>query len=212
MNVRAIIVGVLALSLAGLAVVLTRSWLQSSQQPTQTVAQPAGPDIMLAKANLPRGTIITAESIEYIMWNGPTPNPAYITRDSENAKSVIGQTVRYDMVAGEPILMAKLAQPGEEGPLGIALTPGMRAMALGVNRTSGLSGLPKPGDHVDIIYISPVTDVDGRSRNVARTVLTGARVLGVDTRVTDEAVASDNPKTVTVEVTPADAQRLALMR
>ncbi len=78
-------------------------------------------------------------------------------------------------------------------------------MAINVNAQTGVGGFVTPGDNVDIV----LTQGGGETLR-AITILQNIRIIGVD-QVADEQ--ADNPniaRTVTVEVTPEQTQKLAL--
>ena len=109
------------------------------------------------------------------------------------------------MVKGEILLAAKLTNFGEKVTIGQTLAPGNRAMAISVNATTSVGGFVTPGDYVDVV----LTSRDSRGLR-AQTILQKIRVVGVDQQTDELNEAAQVARTVTVEVTPLQGQKLAL--
>lgn len=215
MNARGLIIGLLALGLAGLAVVLTQVWLSGQNQPAPQEAQEteqAFPMVLVADANLPVGTELAGEHVRWIEWKDSDP-PAGFIRDNVNiAKTVLGKVVRSGFLAGEPILLAKITAVGKGGVVSVALRPGMRAVTIEVDAVSGLGGLVLPGDRVDVILAHQVLDEDDIMRRVSETVIRDVRVMGIDTRYDGQNREMALGDSVTLEVTPKQAEKIAITR
>jgi pilus assembly protein CpaB len=112
------------------------------------------------------------------------------------------------IAANTPILPGQISGPGGRATLATLIRPGMRAATLRVDDVLGVAGFVLPGDLVDILVTRP----DGTAKGQVRTdlLLQGVRVLAVD-QLADQA--KNKPvlaKAATVEVTPAQAERIAL--
>ena len=100
-----------------------------------------------------------------------------------------------------------------------SLEPGMRAIAISVSARSMVGGFINPGDRVDVLLTHQLR-VSGEERDlvsdtvnryITETILENVRVLAVDQR----AMKADDSKaqvgrTITVEVTSENAEKLAL--
>jgi pilus assembly protein CpaB len=81
----------------------------------------------------------------------------------------------------------------------------MRAVTISVNDTSGVAGFVLPGDRVDVLYTRPQADspsIDVLFQNV--------KVLAVNQNVDEKTSNPIDGRTTTLELTPLDAQKLAL--
>jgi pilus assembly protein CpaB len=113
---------------------------------------------------------------------------------------------------------ADVMRPGDHGFLAAVLTPGMRATSVGVDAVSGTAGLIWPGDHVDLILTEQIDDpnVPIGKRFAGETVLKDVRVIAIDQQLVQGGNAggpgaeSAGSRTVTLEVTPEDAERVAV--
>jgi pilus assembly protein CpaB len=95
----------------------------------------------------------------------------------------------------------------------------MRATTVGVDAISGAAGLIWPGDHVDVLLTQTLDDptVPIGQRIAAELVLTDVRVIATGQQLVQGAVnnggnAAPPPSatTVTLEVTPEEAERCAV--
>lgn len=210
MNTRGVVLIVVALVLAGLAAFLARSFLDTQDI---TAEAPPGPKVLIAKLALPIGKIVIAKDLQWIEWPVDNVYPGYAVQGQKKIGDFVGSVVRDSMVVGEPITLAKLVRPGERGFMSVILKPGMRAITIPVNRTSGVAGFIFPGDRVDILLNRTKTDDNGISRVVTETVFRNVRILAVDLRSSD---AKDQKprlgKSVTIEVTPVLAEKMRVLQ
>ena len=59
--------------------------------------------------------------------------------------------VRRSLSEGDVVRDGDVMRPGDHGFLAAVLEPGMRAVTIAVDNTTGLAGLIWPGDQVDLI-------------------------------------------------------------
>jgi pilus assembly protein CpaB len=117
--------------------------------------------------------------------------------------------------AGQPVTRGALVGPQDRGFLAAALGPGMRAVTVPVNSSTGVAGFVFPGDHVDLVLTQQVQGGgDGPPLKVSETIVRNIRVLATDQRFTDkDADGKQVIKTftnVTLEVTPRIAEKIAV--
>jgi pilus assembly protein CpaB len=123
--------------------------------------------------------------------------------------------VRYPITAGQPVTRGALVGPKDRGFLAAALGPGMRAITVPVNTSTGVAGFVFPGDHVDMVLTQQVQGGgDGPALKVSETIVRNLRVLATDQRTDSKG---DDGKTevktfanVTLEVTPRIAEKIAV--
>jgi pilus assembly protein CpaB len=210
MNNRGLILIVVAVTLSLATIWMVRSWLLSNQisvvEAPQT--QHVGPQIIIAKNNMPIGHIVAADDFELVTWPDEDVHAGYLTNNSNAQTSLIGTVVRHGVLAGEPITNARFVAPGQFGFMAAILSPGMRAVTVAVDRTSGLAGFIFPGDRVDLIVTHQIVSGNERERYLSETFLQNARILAVDDRTDDQSGSPELSKTVTIEVTPQIAERI----
>lgn len=214
MNMRSVILIIAALVVAGVTAMLARSWLNAERPVTEAVAETAPAkeiQILVAATNLPAGRILQEGDLAWQKWPDVALPEPYIRRvTGKEAEDLIGSVVRTGIRMAEPVTGLAVVKSGERGFLAAVLSPGMRAVSIRISATTGVSGFVFPGDRVDLLLTH---SIQGKSRtnHATETVLTNVRVIGVDQRADDQKKAPATvAKTVTLEVTPAQAEKVAL--
>jgi pilus assembly protein CpaB len=110
----------------------------------------------------------------------------------------------------EPILADKVSGPGGKLTLSVALTPGMRAVSLRSSVVAGVGGFVLPGDRVDILLTRTISSAAGTSNTVTQALAENILVLGVDQSSDDQQDKPVVAGTITIEVTPDQAETLSL--
>ena len=204
---------------------------QQNPQPMQ-ISQPVAPqvetaNVYVASNYIPIGTIIEENMLTVQPW------PKHLLLDgfvvgADQGKKIIGTVTRAPFQAFEPIIKTKTVNPDDPNFIAGALPKGKRLVTIAVDEISGLGGFVFPGDHVDIvirhqILKEGVTERDIREADreedimeeVSEILVPNVKVLAVDQR-SQAGVGEDGkiiiPKSVSMEVTPEDAQRVVLAR
>jgi pilus assembly protein CpaB len=219
MDLRRIIVLLIALVAAGGTAMFARSWI-AGQQTVQAVAAPVPKEeiheVLVADSDLPAGTFVKPQHLRWQRWPTDDVPDTYVLNGVRTDEEMIGAVVRKRIATGEPITDGAVVKPGERGFLAAVLEPGMRAVSVPLTLTSSNSGLIFPGDRVDLILTQSLTSTEGESavRRVSETVLTDIRIIAMGTYTSDdprEGEANDKAKTATFEVTPRQAEEVALL-
>lgn len=220
MNVRTVLFGLIALVAAGGTAFLVQAWMDSQRarleasQRTVEAPAPVGNEILVAKKNLPTGTLLKQEHMRWQRWPEGSLAKTYIKRKNGNMADYVGAVVRQGIFAGEPITGDQVVKPGEQGFLAAVLTDGHRAISVPVNATTGVAGFVFPGDRIDLLLThkigrgNPEAGGGGRKKTIeaTETVLTNVRILAADQKVDDQTGKPRVSKTVTIEVTPKQAE------
>lgn len=220
MDFKKVLLLVGALMVAAVTAVMARNMFAGAgakEAVAAPVAVPTGPKILVAAKDLPVGTILDPTSLKFTSWPKDAIQDSYYQQsapDSDPSK-LAGTVVRYPVTAGQPLTRGSLVGPQDRGFLAAALTPGMRAITVPVNATSGLAGFVFPGDHVDIVLTESVNGGGGGDQlKVSETILRNVRVLATDQRYTDKdedgKVKVQQASNVTLEVTPKIAEKVAV--
>lgn len=218
MNARSLLIIVAALLVAGVTAFLARGWLSAERNQIQTqqvvVQQAPAQSVLVAVANLPIGMFLKEEHLRWQAWPTDATDPNYMVKDATDIAKLVGSVVRHSISAGEPIIPGKIVKPGDRGFLAAVLKPGMRAVTVGISETSGVSGLAFPGDRVDMLLTHALPGSEGESpsdRRAAETVLENVRVLAIGKRLSDRNEEALDGKTATIEVTPKQAEMVAVL-
>jgi pilus assembly protein CpaB len=210
MRARSLLTLMIGLGLAGTAVWAVDRHLDRAQ-PTQLLA--AEPQIALAQVvvvnrDLGRGDRIRPDFLKVVDWPAAAvPKDAFGSITHLLGDGSEDRRVRRPMVAGEPVLAAKISGFGGKDTLGETLDPTQRAVSIRLNDVSGVSGFILPGDRVDVLL---TRQLDNRSDLVSDVILQNVVVLAIDQLTDEEREKPQLARTATVQVTPEQAQKLAL--
>ena len=203
----------------GLMGFMTVAWvaLQPSTPVGAAAVAPQRATFLAAARPVRAGALLRPEDLVGLDLDVATA-PADGRRDTASARAeLVGQMARRPVAQGSPLLAEDLLRPGERGFLAALLAPGTRATSIGVDVVSGIAGLIWPGDRVDVVLTQTLTDesVPLERRVAGQTVLSDSRVIAIDQAIVQGAVgegpeAGRQVRTVTLEVTPQQAERLAV--
>ena len=112
------------------------------------------------------------------------------------------------MEANEPLLAVKLTEPGQDAGITSRLARGMRAFAINVDVSSGVSGFLRPGDRVDV-YWTGSTGQAREARKVTKLIEANVRLIAVDQTADEDRYSPVIARTVTVEASPQQVAALA---
>ncbi len=162
--------------------------------------------VVVAAQDIPEGVAIDKIALTTGQWPVQTlPAGAFHAVDS-----VVGRVTRVPVFAGEPIVPGRLAPVGTTGGLEIKIAPGKRAMSVKINDVAGISGLIQPNSRVDVL-VNIRDESSTKETQVAKLFMENMRVLSVGQQVTrGDDGKPINATTATLEVTPEEAERLAI--
>jgi len=222
MNLRTILLAVAALSAAGFTAFFANSWIlaeRAAMEAERPVVeeQPVSiaVEVLVTKKDLPTGTFLKPEDLKWQAWPEDGISEDFVVRGEGVITDFEGAVARNHLVAGEPITASRVVHPGERGFLAAVLDPTMRAVSVPVDATTGISGFVFPGDWVDLLLtirmnVKDQETDDAETRYFSETLLTHVRVLAIDQRVENVDGTARVAKTATLEVTPKQAERVAI--
>ncbi len=214
MSRRNIILLVVALLIAGITAFAMFAQMGAGEQEAVVEVKKLEDRVLVAKNDIPMGSFVrTMEQLEWRQLEQEKRKPGidYINEDDEDLRSFEGAITRRSYRMGEPVTPGTLIKPGSGGFLSAVLEPGMRAVSIAVNATSGNAGFIFPGDFVDVILVhrveirDPVTGNE-TSQVFSNTFVEKARVVAVDQSLDNPENKAILAKTVTIEVTPKQAE------
>lgn len=222
MTPRTILLLLLAASTAGGTAWFVNGQLNKRSAPPIVAAAPAPTpmtEILVAKKELATGTFIKPEFVTWQIWPKDAVAAGYLVKGTVPEHDLAGAVVRSRLYAGEPLTKDRVLHPGEKGFLAAVIETGKRAVAVPVDATSGVGGFVFPGDSVDVLLtLGRAVEVedDGSNkkekRHFSQTLLTDVRVLGIDQTIDGQGASAKVAKTATLEVTPKQAEKLAVAR
>lgn len=188
---------VLAIGMGMAAVAMAAVWLNSRESLLTT-------HVVVAKEDVQIGTRLQPGMLQVVDWPSASP----LKNPMTSIEQATDRVVNMPLVKGEPISMSKLAAKGETGGLSAVLREGRRAVTVKVNEIVGVAGFALPGNYVDVMVNTP----DSSNNLVSKIVIERIQVLAV---AQDVANLESKPKVVnavTLEVTPAQAEKIDLAR
>ena len=176
-------------------------------------------EIVYVAVEIPARTVVASSSLEI----RSVPASHAHADAARSMAEVTGQVAVQSMFAGEQVLRGKLTDVYADAGLALQIEPGMRGISVSFSEVIGAGGHIVPGDIVDVIAVFDNNVLEERT---AGYVLEGVQVLAVarevqrphtlpETEGEESGGFGGNQKetiaqSVTLAVTPAEAQRLAL--
>lgn len=215
--------GILLVVAIVIAVFTVISLRHAMEQPPERPPAEA-PRVVIARRDLPAGAFVQGEQdLEF----GRAPAPAGDEANAPPAAEALlmegavalsefnGAVVRRPLRAGQPVPKPALMKAGEGGFMSAVLEPGMRAVSIAVNATTGNAGFVSPGDRVDLIVTYRFKNAAAPSAGndetvVSETFVHALRVVAVDQMLDNPENKAILAKTVTVECSPREAEQIAV--
>lgn len=208
----ALVILLAGLCFGGVAVLLARGYLDAqSEVPAAGGLQPEAmrtSTIVVAARELRFGEQLTADALREIAWpHDAIPDGAFAAvSDIESS----GQRAVLSAIGpNEPVLAWKISGPGARAGLSAMLKGGMRAVTVRVNEYSGVAGFILPGDRVDVLFTRQQGTAEDTG-SVIEILLQNVRVLAINQISDDRKAEPIVGNVVTLELTPGDAQKVAL--
>jgi pilus assembly protein CpaB len=159
--------------------------------------------IVIATQEILPGSRLSAANLALADW--PQANVPKGTFDSLDALK--DRVAVSKLSAGQPLMAAELAAPGSGAGLVAIIAPGMRAMAIRVDEVIGVGGFILPNTYVDVIGVQ---QLGSSNQKTVETLLKKIKVLAVAQETQTEDGKAKLVRTVTLEIRPREAERLAL--
>ncbi len=200
MLVAAVVLGMLAVFLARMFLLPDPSKQPAGGVAVQTVSA------VVASAPFVFGEKITAEKLKVVEFPAAALPPGTFQRIVE----AVGDNDKVALRAidtNELVTVSALSGKVSRLSASTMLGPTMRAASVPISESSAAGGFVAPGDRVDVFLTRPA---DGDSLPYTDVLMQNVRVLAVGQ---DSNVGKDKPeitRTATIEVTPLQAQKLAL--
>jgi len=195
----ALIFGLLAVFLANTYLSATKA--RNDAQGTSKIA--------VATVPLSFGVDITPDKVRYVDFPNSSIPPGAFQNTAELLPRGTKRIALMPIAINEPILASKISGAGKGASIASLLPAGMRAAAVRINDVSGVAGFVQPNDSVDVLITRTVSTAD-RSVQATDILLQNVRVIAIDQQSRNADGTPKVAKTVTLEVTPLDAQKLAL--
>jgi pilus assembly protein CpaB len=222
MKTARLVVLAVALAAGGGAMFLVGGGQKTPPQVPVAIAPPPPQieteDVLVAKRELPLGTVIADADIGWVTWPRAAIGAGMLTRKEQPdiATDLKGAVTRGNFFQNEPIRREKLVKGANSGFMSAILPSGMRAVAINIDTQGSTTagGFILPNDRVDVLRT--FRDEEAAKSGVAdayvtQTLLTNVRVLAIGQAVQEKngerVVTGSN---ATLEVDPRQAETLIL--
>jgi pilus assembly protein CpaB len=164
--------------------------------------------IIVAGADIPAGSFVRSNyHLTMANWPETSITEAMLPSTGHQLSDFEGAVARRAIKKGEPITVGQLVKSNEGGFMSAVLEPGKRAVSVAVDATSGNAGFIFPGDRVDLILTHQM-NIPGGVERASETFIEDARVLAVDQMLDNPDNVAVIAKTVTLEVSPKQAEEI----
>lgn len=195
----------IAVTIGLVAVFIANAFLNRSER-----AAYAGGTTKVAVAMVPLayGVDITPDKVRFVDYPNTSVPPGAFTSAAQLMPAGKKRVALLPIAVNEPILSGKISAVGAGASIAALLPDGMRAATVKVNAVSGVAGFIQPNDSVDVLITRQLPD--SNNATVTDVLLQNVRVIAIDQKSKNTSGAPDLAKTATLEVSPLDAQKLAL--
>jgi len=176
-------------------------------------------DVLVAKGDIALGQAISGKDMQWQQWPTAAASPSFIRRSEkpDAIDALTGAIARSPFVVGEPLREAKLIKANGSGYMAAVLDKGMRAISTEISPETGAGGFILPNDRVDVILSRRDRDAEkagaGGESHTSETILANIRILAIDQTLGEkDGQKVVIGKTATLELTPRQAETLALSR
>jgi pilus assembly protein CpaB len=198
----------LAILIGALSAALVYRYLRDQQAALEAARNAAigtTVDVAVASDPIPIGSRIEAQQVKIVRW----PVDAEPEGAVHDGARIIGRIARISLDKHQPILEAHLVAEGAS-LLPLLITEGLRAMSVKVDQVTGVSGFITPNSRVDVLVSGFMEDSGSNREQRSKLVLQNIRVIATGTSIEQRDDKPVEVPTVTLLVTPEDAERLTL--
>jgi len=211
----------LGLGLAGFAVYMAKNYIQSYQAQLAHERAQRGPaldivEVYVASDKLEYGQRLMMDDVRLASYpKNSLPEGTFQTEEDLFPEGEDEpRTVLRTMERNEAILQVKVTDAGQDAGITSQLERGMRAFAIKVDVSSGVSGFLRPGDRVDIYWTGNIQMEGARTEqqstgDVTKLIESGVRLIAVDQVANGDRTEAVIARTVTVAVRPQQVAALA---
>lgn len=215
------IIPIVSIVVGLIAFLLTGQYLRSKHEDLekQRKALYAGAkqiEVVVAANEIPAGVSISKNDIGLYSYIESAVPDDVVTKDEW--QKIVGKKLYFGIGKTRPILWSNIegSEKSAESSLASIITPRMRAISLPISGAATVSSMVQPNDRVDILgtFAFPSKKVPNEMENVTITVLQDVTVLATGQIMAKQpgrrkpTMINSSYNTVTVEVTPREAELL----
>jgi pilus assembly protein CpaB len=200
-----------ALILGLLAVFFANTYLSGRER---QIAKSSEGMVRVAVASMPLayGADITPDKVKFVPYPAASLPPGIYKSMAELLPMGKRRVALRPIQVNQPLLAADLSGEGQNASIAALLPDGMRAATVRINDISGVAGFVKPNDTVDVLITRQAIGPDGtdRGEQVTDVLLQNIRVIAMGADAVGANGKPSSTRNATLELTPVDAQKVAL--
>jgi pilus assembly protein CpaB len=198
LNSRTLMLFFVALVLAVVAVLIAQRWVESMG--SGNVQQVQYSPVIVAAMDIPQWKTVGESDVTEKNWPKDT-----VTKDMFTEKSqVIGKVAINNVFTDEPLNARRVVDPKGGNVFSLGFPENKRAFTVRVNDVSGVGGFLLPDNHVDVLRSWKVSGMNDEVHT--ETIVQDIKVLAVDQESTSEKNKPIVVRSVTLEMTPQQAE------
>lgn len=198
----------LAVAIAALGAIGMYRYLESRDAELRAaraaLASASSAPVVIATRPIAIGTTVGAADVTVLDWPADAVPPGTLG----DPAAVVGKVVRTNLDEMQPVRESHLADQ-RLGLMPLLIEQGKRAVSVRVDRETGVSGFVTPNSYVDVLATGMVRG-DGEGERRVKMILQNVRVLATGKSTAVENNEPVEVPTVTLLVTPDEAERLTL--
>ena len=205
-----------AVILGLLAVFLSNRYFQKKEKELFQGTKPK--PVLVATHNIDKNTIVKKNDIKIVKIPAKFIQPSAVA----SVKAVVDKITTAFILKGEQIVSTKLISPEKGRWLAIKTPSGKRAVTISADSVTGVGGLVKPGDYVDILGTFDLIKIGESGKQEVQSVslplFQNVLVLAVDQEMSKFSLPKKEKKirirkegeisTVTLALSPQEAENL----
>ncbi len=162
-------------------------------------------EVFVLNRQVTYGERLTSEDIRAVRWpveaipEGAFTSIEELFPETGPAFRSVTRTLEKD----EAVIAVKVTEPGLEAGIQSRLRPGMNAVTIRVNATTGVSGFLRPGDRVNVFWTG-----DSLGREITKLIHSGVEIIAIDQSANDDLAGAVVARTITVQGTLEESLKL----
>ncbi|MDD1622668.1 MAG: Flp pilus assembly protein CpaB [Methylococcaceae bacterium] len=198
MNSRTLMLFLTAVVLAVFAVLIAQRWVESMGG--GAVQQVEYGRVVVASMDIPQWKTVGEKDVTEKNW----PKEA-VTKEMFTEKSqVVGKVAISNVFTDEPLIARRVVDPKGGNVFSLGFSENKRAFTVRVNDVSGVGGFLLPDNHVDVLHSWKPSGMNDEVHS--ETLVQDVRVLAVDQEASSEKNKPIVVRSVTLEMTPEQAE------
>lgn len=168
--------------------------------------------VIVSNRKMRYGEPLNPEDVRIVDWpENAIPEGSYLDMAELFPETRKGERyILRAMEKDEAIMAVKVTKPGRPAGLTSSLQKGMRAFAINVDVSSGVSGFLRPGDSVDVYWTGSVNGLSEANRGeITRLIQPSIELVAIDQTTGSDVTGATIARTVTVAATPEQVAALA---